>query len=228
MLDPCGFFVRRVRMKLKIFTFCGKSVILENKRNLRRSKEAFEFQIRYVYENIRKIQRHFTFVYGIIKQEYDQRKGVYANEYFVFETAYLYDDCSLRQAIEKIEYHKYTAVPVLNKKGCYVGTLTEGDLLRIIKERYLLNYHEAEDIPLWQVPKRWNYESVNINSNIEDLIEMSMRQNFVPVVDDEGIFIGIIRRRDIIQYCYQKSGIKEEEEARRSARKQNAEQMILQ
>ena len=87
---------------------------------------------------------------------------------------------------------------------------------------------EAEDIPLWQVPKRWNYESVNINSNIEDLIEMSMRQNFVPVVDDEGIFIGIIRRRDIIQYCYQKSGIKEEEEARRSARKQNAEQMILQ
>ena len=58
------------------------------------------------------------------------------------ETAYLYDDCSLRQAIEKIEYHKYTAVPVLNKKGCYVGTLTEGDLLRIIKERYLLNYQE--------------------------------------------------------------------------------------
>ena len=92
------------------------------------------------------------------------------------ETAYLYDDCSLRQAIEKIEYHKYTAVPVLNKKGCYVGTLTEGDLLRIIKERYLLNYHEAEDIPLWQVPKRWNYESVNINSNIEDLIEMRARK----------------------------------------------------
>ena len=91
--NPCGYsvgagsvriFVRRVRMKLKIFTFCGKSVILENKRNLRRSKEAFEFRIRYVYENIRKIQRHFTFVYGIIKQEYDQRKGVYANEYFVF------------------------------------------------------------------------------------------------------------------------------------------------
>ena len=158
------------------------------------------------------------------------------------ETAYLYDDCSLRQAIEKIEYHKYTAVPVLNKKGCYVGTLTEGDLLRIIKERYLLNYHEAEAVSYTHltlptkldssaasdVYKRQNYESVNINSNIEGLIEMSMRQNFVPVVDDEGIFIGIIRRRDIIQYCYQKSGIKEEEEARRSARKQNAEQMILQ
>ena len=55
------------------------------------------------------------------------------------ETAYLYDDCSLRQAIEKIEYHKYTAVPVLNKKGCYVGTLTEGDLLWYIKDHKIVD-----------------------------------------------------------------------------------------
>ena len=57
------------------------------------------------------------------------------------ETAYLYDDCSLRQAIEKIEYHKYTAVPVLNKKGCYVGTLTEGDLLWYIKDHKIVDLH---------------------------------------------------------------------------------------
>ena len=45
---------------------------------------------------------------------------------------------------------------------------------------------------------------MNINCNIEDLVSLSMRQNFVPVVDDEGVFIGIIRRKDIIQYCYEK------------------------
>ena len=92
--------------------------------------------------------------------------------------------------------------------------ITEGDLLRIIKEQYSLSLHAAEDIPIWQVPRRWAYESVNINCNIEDLIELSMQQNFVPVVDDEGRFIGIIRRKDIIQYCYEKSGIKEEEYAK--------------
>ncbi|MBS1335724.1 MAG: CBS domain-containing protein, partial [Blautia sp.] len=27
-------------------------------------------------------------------------------------------------------------------------------------------------------------------------------QNFVPVIDDKKIFIGIIRRKDIIEYCY--------------------------
>ena len=127
------------------------------------------------------------------------------------ETAYMYDDFTLRQTIEKMEYHKYTAIPILNRKGNYIGTVTEGDLLRIIKEQYTLSLHDAEDVPIWQVPRRWTYEPVNINCNIEDLIEISMRQNFVPVVDDEGVFIGIIRRKDIIQYCYEKSGICEKE-----------------
>ena len=118
------------------------------------------------------------------------------------ETAYLYDDCSLRQAIEKIEYHKYTAVPVLNKKGCYVGTLTEGDLLWYIKDHKIVDLHMTEEIPLSQVERRWYNEPVNIDCEIEDLILTSMNQNFVPVIDDKKIFIGIIRRKDIIEYCY--------------------------
>ena len=40
------------------------------------------------------------------------------------EVMYLYDDFSLRQALEKMEYHKYSAVPIINKAGNYVGTLT--------------------------------------------------------------------------------------------------------
>ena len=125
------------------------------------------------------------------------------------ETAYLYDDCSLRQAIEKIEYHKYTAVPVLNKKGCYVGTLTEGDLLRYIKEKRFLNIREAEDCSISRVPLRWKYQTVDINCNMEDLVDTAMKQNFVPVLDDNKSFIGIITRRDIMKYfsgSYKKTG----------------------
>ncbi|MDD3278738.1 MAG: CBS domain-containing protein [Lachnospiraceae bacterium] len=125
------------------------------------------------------------------------------------EVAYISDDFSLRQTIEKMEFHKYTAMPMLNEKGMYIGTITEGDLLRCIKNRYDLNLHNAEDIPIKAVQRRWHNDAVNINCNIEDLVTVSMRQNFVPVVDDEGTFIGIIRRRDIIQYCYEKSGLKE-------------------
>jgi CBS domain-containing protein len=37
---------------------------------------------------------------------------------------------------------------------------------------------------------------------MEDIVSKSMEQNFVPVVDDQDHFIGIIRRREIIDYCF--------------------------
>lgn len=121
------------------------------------------------------------------------------------EVAYIQNDDTLRQVVEKIEYHKYTAIPMLNKNGKYIGTVTEGDLLRVIKEKYMLNLREAEDICISKVPLRWKYQPVSIDCDMEDLVEVAMQQNFVPVVDDQASFIGIIRRRDILKYCYDKS-----------------------
>ena len=40
---------------------------------------------------------------------------------------YVYDDFTLRQTLEKWENNRYASIPVLNRKGEYVGTLTEGD-----------------------------------------------------------------------------------------------------
>ncbi|MGN0276228.1 MAG: CBS domain-containing protein [Hominisplanchenecus sp.] len=118
------------------------------------------------------------------------------------EVAYLYEDYSLRQTMEKMEHYRYSAVPVIDRNGCYIGTITEGDLLWYLKDHQLTALHLAEDIPLSRVERRWYNEPVNINCEIEDLILTSMNQNFVPVIDDKKIFIGIIRRKDIIQYCY--------------------------
>ena len=55
------------------------------------------------------------------------------------ETAYVYDYCTLRQVLETMEYHKYSCIPMLNREGEYVGTITEGDLLWGIKNRTSLN-----------------------------------------------------------------------------------------
>lgn len=118
------------------------------------------------------------------------------------DVAWIQDDSTLRQAIEKMEYHRYTAIPILDQEGRYVGTLTEGDLLREIKSRYDLNMREAEDIPITKVPRRWAIDPIDIECDIEDLVQAAMRQNFVPVVDDQGVFIGIITRRAIIQYAF--------------------------
>ena len=120
------------------------------------------------------------------------------------EVMYLYDDYSLRQAMEKMEYHKHSAAPIINRDGNYVGTLTEGDILWELKDRKLSNLHEAEEIMLRHTNRKRDNEPVNVNCNIEDLVMTSMNQNFVPVIDDNGIFIGIVTRKSIIEYCYKR------------------------
>ena len=123
--------------------------------------------------------------------------------------AYIYDYHTLRQALEIMEYHKYSSIPMLNKEGEYVGTITEGDLLWSLKKWDLFHIKDAEDISILKVDRKVNYQSVTAESNMEDLIDKAMAQNFVPVVDDHNHFIGIITRRDIIGYCYDKIKDKE-------------------
>ncbi len=118
------------------------------------------------------------------------------------EVAFIFDNDSLRQALEKMEGCKYSAVPVLNRKGKYIGSITEGDMLWGIKNQYNLSLKNAEKIRVASIPRRMDYQPVHVDATMEDLIEKALNQNFVPVVDDQKNFIGIIRRRDIIRYCY--------------------------
>lgn len=121
------------------------------------------------------------------------------------DVAFIYDDYSIRQALETMEHHRYACIPIITKAGVYVGSITEGDLLWGIKHLCNLNLKESEGIPVMSLGRKSDYRPVRANSNMEDLIERAMEQNFVPVIDDSGSFIGIVTRRDIISYCYQKA-----------------------
>ncbi len=120
------------------------------------------------------------------------------------EIAYIKVEDTLRQAIQKMEFHKYSAIPMLNKEGKYIGTITEGDLLWGIKNKYNLSLKEAEYIPITEIDRKLDYLAVRADANMEDLMLRAMNQNFVPVVDDQENFIGIVTRKDIIGYCYDK------------------------
>ena len=111
-------------------------------------------------------------------------------------------DATMRQVMEKMEHYGYTAIPIIDKEGKYVGTLTEGDLLWKLKNTHNLNFKNTESIKVKDVPRRIPQKSVSITSNIESLISLAVSQNFVPVTDDNGTFIGIIKRSDIINYCF--------------------------
>ncbi|WP_342758849.1 CBS domain-containing protein [Kineothrix sedimenti] len=124
------------------------------------------------------------------------------------EVAYIYDDDTLRQTLEKMEHHRYTAIPVIDHmNGKYIGTITEGDLLWDMKERYDLTLKEAEDVPIHSIKRKRDNEPVEADADIEDLISKVMNQNFVPVIDGSQCFIGIITRKDVIQYLTEKCGL---------------------
>ncbi|TDQ37197.1 CBS domain-containing protein [Aureibacillus halotolerans] len=113
------------------------------------------------------------------------------------EVAYVYSDFTIRQALEKMRFHRYTSIPVVDRDGAYQGTLGEGDLLWHIFD----SKGTAEELgrmPLSDVKRYRHHDPILINANIEDLFSHASDQNFVPVVDDEGRFIGIIRRREIM------------------------------
>ena len=120
------------------------------------------------------------------------------------DVAYIFEDETLRQTVEKMEHRKFSCIPILNKEGKYTGTISEGDLLWGIK---LLNINstdlkEMENVSIMAIPRRATYKPVNADADMEDLLDRAINQNYVPVVDDKGSFIGIITRKEIIKYCY--------------------------
>ena len=128
------------------------------------------------------------------------------------EVAFVYDYHTLRQAMEIMEYHKYSSIPMINREGKYVGTITEGDLLWGIRKEYQMNFKEAENAPVASILRRVDYKPVSVECKMEDLIDRALNQNFVPVIDDKKIFIGIVTRKDIIRFCYEEYARRLEEE----------------
>lgn len=127
------------------------------------------------------------------------------------EVAHIYDDDTARQVLERMEYHRYSCIPMLNRQGKYVGSITEGDLLWWLKGNHNLNLKLAEMVSIQEVVRRLDYKPVRAEAKMEDLMEKAMEQNFVPVVDDQGNFSGIITRKDIIGYFYDKLVVSDKE-----------------
>ena len=117
--------------------------------------------------------------------------------------AFLYDDFTIRQALEKMETAGFAALPILNRRGEYRGTLTEGDVLWAMKNMCYMDMRQAEAHRITEISRRRDNSPVRVTTSMQDLIDRATTQNFVPVVDDKDAFIGIVTRKAIIKYCQQ-------------------------
>lgn len=120
------------------------------------------------------------------------------------QVAFLYDDYTFRQGLEKMHHHGYTAIPVISRSGQYLGTVSEGDFLwqLLSNEDGTSAYtmREMEQLQVRDILQTKSYPPVRIAVTMDELLDSAMNQNFIPVVDDIGNFIGIVTRKDIIRY----------------------------
>jgi CBS domain-containing protein len=115
--------------------------------------------------------------------------------------AFVYDDYTIRQALEKMEVAGFASLPILNRRGEYRGTITEGDLLWALKNLCYMDMRQAEARRITELERRRDYIPVRVTTDMHDLVRRASTQNFVPVVDDKDTFIGIVTRASIMRYC---------------------------
>lgn len=114
---------------------------------------------------------------------------------------YLFGDYTLKQGLERMRTGGYTAVPVIDREGKYIGTITEGDILWFMYDFYRNGNTELKEMSTQVVVSdvmNKRYDPVHVDVSENQLFLGAMAQNFVPVIDDRQSFIGIVTRKTIL------------------------------
>ncbi|MBQ8288998.1 MAG: CBS domain-containing protein [Clostridia bacterium] len=123
---------------------------------------------------------------------------------------YLYADSSLTRGLSRLRESGYSALPVLSGEGKYLGAVSEGDFLWYLADRQLRN-SALRNAKIRDLLRTERAQAMPVTTSMEELLRCAMEQNFVPVVDDVGSFIGIVGRSDIIRYFADRSTVSSRE-----------------
>ena len=113
---------------------------------------------------------------------------------------YISAESTVRQALEKMLYHKYSAMPVIDGEGKYVGTLRSDDIFKFFLASGNFDKTAAEELGVADILNPNAVKPLFHNATIKDLLEEVKEHNLVPIVDDRGCFIGLILRRDVLNF----------------------------
>lgn len=114
-------------------------------------------------------------------------------------TAHIKHNASVRQGMEMFRYHGYTAIPVVGEEGEYLGCVSEGDFLRHVCKIGSADMKDHEKYKIKEIYRPDFCEPLHIQADIKALVEVALKQNFVPIIDDRGYFCGIVTRRSLIE-----------------------------
>ncbi|MDD5294150.1 MAG: CBS domain-containing protein [Candidatus Izemoplasmatales bacterium] len=119
------------------------------------------------------------------------------------EVIYVYDDFTLKEALELMEKHRFTSIPILSRDGKYIGSITEGDLLWKIIRIDGYNSKKADALKVTDIERCRDYLPIRVDQKMDELILKAAEENFVPIIDENDLFIGIVTRKTILTYFFE-------------------------
>jgi len=112
-------------------------------------------------------------------------------------------ESSLSEALATMEKYRFTSVPIIDARGCYAGTLSEGDLLWAIKNQLGFDMAKASALDVGKIKRNRDYEPIRSTATIDQLINKASNENFVPIVDEDNVLIGIVTRKTLLNYFFE-------------------------
>ena len=116
------------------------------------------------------------------------------------QVAYLHAGNTLRQGLEKMRRHGFTAVPVIDREGMYLGVVSERDFLYRLLDAGSVEAADANGYTVADLVSDTRFEAVTIDADMDILFNRIIEQNFVPVIDSRGMFSGIVTRKDVLMH----------------------------
>jgi len=116
-------------------------------------------------------------------------------------------DDSVRQGLELLRIHGFTAMPVLDEEGHYLGCVTEGDFLQQLMKTGSTDLRDHERCRIRDIMRAEFCPPLNMFAKSYEVIEAVLKQNFVPIVDDRGCFCGIVTRWAVLSCIAEHEGV---------------------
>jgi len=104
-------------------------------------------------------------------------------------------DDTIGQALKVMEAHKLKSIPVVNNNGKYEGILSKEGLLEVFEKGFNGTFEELKNETINDIISR--IQPLNLDSRFEETLPIIVRYPFVPIVDDENLLLGIVKRKEI-------------------------------
>ena len=121
-----------------------------------------------------------------------------------YDVTLVYDNQNLNDALATMTKHRYTSIPVINREQKYIGTLTEGDIIQfLLKNNDCFSQENLNKYVVADVKRHRDYEPIGVDALMPTLLSKASNENFVPIVDQNDKFIGIVTRKTLLDYFFE-------------------------